>query len=271
MRPCSFTPSCGKYAGRRCTGYQIMLEPGAEYHSLIHTLQLIRHFKDTCSEFVLEEGFEAKLSDQVLLDYVNGLVSTEEMREHVKVEEQKPAEPEKVMYEAQAGETVTLLANLAETVTLNKSVKLDVNGYNVTEIVLADANVTVAAGAFTVNDKGETAVATASIKMGTAALKGSFEKVSSADGVTTYAYKAAADGSTTQKELEAFEGTTITCVATKKADGTYAAAANDKAVAVEALKNATSVIEAAASKGVYHKNNAARKVSRLAKLVNGIA
>ena len=50
-----------------------------------------------------------------------------------------------------------------------------------------------------------------------------------------------------------------------------AVAANDKAVAVEALKAATSVIEAAASKGVYHKNNAARKVSRLAKLVNGIA
>ena len=50
-----------------------------------------------------------------------------------------------------------------------------------------------------------------------------------------------------------------------------AVAANDKAAAVEALKAATSVIEAAASKGVYHKNNAARKVSRLAKLVNGVA
>ena len=50
-----------------------------------------------------------------------------------------------------------------------------------------------------------------------------------------------------------------------------AVVANDKAAAVEALKNATSVIEAAASKGVYHKNNAARKVSRLAKLVNEIA
>lgn len=50
-----------------------------------------------------------------------------------------------------------------------------------------------------------------------------------------------------------------------------AVAANDKAAAVESLKAATSVIEAAASKGVYHKNNAARKVSRLAKLVNGIA
>ena len=89
MRPCSFTPSCGKYAGRKCTGYQIMLEPGGEYHSLIHTLQLIRYFKETCREFVLEDGFEAKLSDQVLLDYINGLISTEEMREHVKVEEQK--------------------------------------------------------------------------------------------------------------------------------------------------------------------------------------
>jgi small subunit ribosomal protein S20 len=50
-----------------------------------------------------------------------------------------------------------------------------------------------------------------------------------------------------------------------------AVAANDKAAAVEALKNATSVIEAAGSKGVYHKNNVARKVSRLAKLVNGMA
>ena len=50
-----------------------------------------------------------------------------------------------------------------------------------------------------------------------------------------------------------------------------AVAANDKAAAAEALKNATSVIEAAGSKGVYHKNNVARKVARLAKLVNGIA
>lgn len=50
-----------------------------------------------------------------------------------------------------------------------------------------------------------------------------------------------------------------------------AVAAGDKAAAVAELKNATSVIETACSKGVYHKNNAARKVSRLAKLVNGVA
>ncbi|MCD8046959.1 MAG: 30S ribosomal protein S20 [Clostridiales bacterium] len=50
-----------------------------------------------------------------------------------------------------------------------------------------------------------------------------------------------------------------------------AVAANDKEAAEAALTAATSSINKAASKGVYHKNNAARKVSRLAKLVNGIA
>uniref|UniRef100_UPI004056C3F5 30S ribosomal protein S20 n=1 Tax=Agathobacter sp. TaxID=2021311 RepID=UPI004056C3F5 len=50
-----------------------------------------------------------------------------------------------------------------------------------------------------------------------------------------------------------------------------AVAAKDKAAAVEALRNATSVIESACSKGVYHKNTCARKVSRLAKLVNSVA
>ena len=49
-----------------------------------------------------------------------------------------------------------------------------------------------------------------------------------------------------------------------------AVAANDKAAAEAALKEATAVIEAAGSKGVYHDNNVSRKVSRLAKLVNGV-
>ena len=89
LRPCSFTPSCGRYEGKKCYGYQIMLEPGAEYHSLMHTLRLIRYFKERYPEFRLEEGFEAKLSDQVLLDYVNGIVDWEEAKEHIKIEEQK--------------------------------------------------------------------------------------------------------------------------------------------------------------------------------------
>ena len=42
-----------------------------------------------------------------------------------------------------------------------------------------------------------------------------------------------------------------------------AVAAKDLAAAQAALKVATATIESACSKGVYHKNNAARKVSRL--------
>ena len=45
----------------------------------------------------------------------------------------------------------------------------------------------------------------------------------------------------------------------------------DKEAAKAELAAATKTIEMATSKGVYHKNNAARKVSRLAKLVNGVA
>ena len=52
----------------------------------------------------------------------------------------------------------------------------------------------------------------------------------------------------------------------------YAAiAAGDKAAAKAELAAATKVIEMAGSKGVYHKNNVAHKVSRIAKAVNEMA
>lgn len=50
-----------------------------------------------------------------------------------------------------------------------------------------------------------------------------------------------------------------------------AVANNNKEVAVAELTAATKAIDMACSKGVYHKNNAARKVSRLTKLVNKLA
>ena len=103
LRPCSFTPSCGRYQGQKCYGYQIMLEPGTEYHSLLHTLQLIRYFKETYSDFSLEAGFDEKVSDETIIDYVNGKVSYEDLREHIKVEEQKWIRKAKkfVLYEDQ--------------------------------------------------------------------------------------------------------------------------------------------------------------------------
>ncbi|MBO4976522.1 MAG: 30S ribosomal protein S20 [Lachnospiraceae bacterium] len=45
----------------------------------------------------------------------------------------------------------------------------------------------------------------------------------------------------------------------------------NKEAAVAELAAATKTIEMAATKGVYHKNNAARKVSRLSKAVNEMA
>lgn len=47
--------------------------------------------------------------------------------------------------------------------------------------------------------------------------------------------------------------------------------AGDKAAAAEALKVATTAIDKATTKGIYHKNNAARKVSRLSIAVNKMA
>lgn len=54
----------------------------------------------------------------------------------------------------------------------------------------------------------------------------------------------------------------------KKVD--VAVAAGDKAKAAEALKEATVAIDKACAKGVFHKNNAARKVSNMAKAVNAM-
>ena len=47
--------------------------------------------------------------------------------------------------------------------------------------------------------------------------------------------------------------------------------AGDKAAAETALRGAISQISRAASKGVYHKNTASRKIARLTKSVNKMA
>ena len=89
MRPCTFTPAAGRHEGRQCQGYQIMLQPGAEYHSLLHTLRLIRYFLERYPQFELISGFEEKLSDPALMSYIKGKTTYQEAREHVKIEEQK--------------------------------------------------------------------------------------------------------------------------------------------------------------------------------------
>jgi len=88
LRPCSFTPAAGRYALKKCFGYQLM-PSGAEYHSLLHTLDLLRYFKETYPEFRLEEGFRAKLADPALMDFILGQSEEADLREYVKTGEQK--------------------------------------------------------------------------------------------------------------------------------------------------------------------------------------
>ena len=89
MRPCSFTPAAGRHQGQRCQGYQIMLQPGADYHSLLHTIQLVRYFLERYPQFELLPGFEEKLSDPTILSYIKGSITYQDVREHIKIEEQK--------------------------------------------------------------------------------------------------------------------------------------------------------------------------------------
>lgn len=89
MRPCTFKPSAGLYRGEKCSGYQIILEPGTEYHSLLHTVQLIRYFKDRYSQFALRDDFFSKLADPVIAEYIKGGITFDIVQEHVKLEEQK--------------------------------------------------------------------------------------------------------------------------------------------------------------------------------------
>jgi len=89
LRPCSFTPAAGRYAGERCYGFQILLTPQSQYHSLLHTLQLMRWFTEHYSAFEFDKAFWVKLSDPVLEEYLRGSIPFDVASEHVKLEEQK--------------------------------------------------------------------------------------------------------------------------------------------------------------------------------------
>lgn len=89
LRPCSFTPSAGRYSGEQCHGYQIMLQPGAQYHSLLHTLRLMRFFSEVYPSFEMYESLHVKIADPVIKEYLRGGITFDIVQEHVKGEEQK--------------------------------------------------------------------------------------------------------------------------------------------------------------------------------------
>ena len=80
-----------------------------------------------------------------------------------------------------------------------------------------------------------------------------------------------------KKRILVIEKKTLRNKATKSKVKTYikkvdaAIASGDQEAAKAALLEATSVIDMATSKGIYHKNTSSRKISRLALAVNKMA
>jgi len=94
-----FIPTFHKYKGEICFGFQLHPVPGVQYHALAHNLRIIRFMVENCREFSFREGsyergndkraIELLLGDKLLLDYLEGNLGWEEVKEHMKVEEQK--------------------------------------------------------------------------------------------------------------------------------------------------------------------------------------
>ena len=89
MRPCSFMPSYGLYAGEECHGWQIILLPGAQYNSFLHSVQLMRWIADRCSQFEITSGLIDRICDPVVSEFLRGNITFDIVQEHVKGEEQK--------------------------------------------------------------------------------------------------------------------------------------------------------------------------------------
>ena len=89
LRSCTFSPAFGKYAGEKCFGWQIILVPGEEYHSILHTLQMMDFFRQHYSMFTIGEEAFARIADPVIEAFLKGEITFDIVREHIKLEEQK--------------------------------------------------------------------------------------------------------------------------------------------------------------------------------------
>ena len=76
----------GKYYGRVV---ELLQNPGVQYHALGHTLRIMRFVRSECPEFDIECGLEEILDDNILMEYVRGVDIWDEVKENIKVEEQK--------------------------------------------------------------------------------------------------------------------------------------------------------------------------------------
>ncbi|MBO7306261.1 MAG: DUF1343 domain-containing protein [Bacteroidales bacterium] len=100
IRWLKFIPTFHKYKDECCFGFQLLLNPNSTgYHALAHNLRIMRFVHDNCHGFKFREGkyeagndktaIELLLGDKELIDYVAGNGNWDDIKEHIKLEEQK--------------------------------------------------------------------------------------------------------------------------------------------------------------------------------------
>ena len=76
--------------GNLCYGFQMIPNPGEPaYHSLLHTLRLIRFVAASCPEFTLNERMDSLAGSEAVMAWLRGESSYEALREAIKTDEQK--------------------------------------------------------------------------------------------------------------------------------------------------------------------------------------
>ena len=99
IRWMKFIPTFHKYKDECCFGFQLLLNPNMQYHALAHNLKILRFLNDNCDGFEYRPGkyeagndktaIELLLGDKTLIDYVKGDGEWKDIKEHIKIEEQK--------------------------------------------------------------------------------------------------------------------------------------------------------------------------------------
>ena len=99
IRWAKYIPIFHKYANQTCFGFQLHPVPGLQYHALAHNLKIVDFVRKNCAEFSFREGryeagndktaIELLLGDKLLVEYVHGRAEWTEIKEHIKIEEQK--------------------------------------------------------------------------------------------------------------------------------------------------------------------------------------
>lgn len=88
LRKTVFTPRFGRYKDETCFGFQMLPQPGIPYHSVAHALRILRKFVGDGIR-VSVDGLASVLGDALMFSYVTGGLQWEDLKEHIKVEEQK--------------------------------------------------------------------------------------------------------------------------------------------------------------------------------------